>query len=155
MTARTRVLAPISTLTFGGEPFRDGGREGVELLASVAVHFEVSTEGVTHFVATATDILAEDEHASLAAQLVDARAMVPRHRQNQVGLFDELPGEQPRAVTGEVEPPLEPYEVRAFGSGRAIPGTRSPDARSSARRCRRPARATDPAAVRSRPAGRA
>src|SRR5256886_16118879 len=125
MTARSRVSAAISAPSSGSEPLRPGGREGFELLASVAVHFEVSTEGVTHFVATATDILAEDEHASLAAQLVDARAMVPRHRQNQVGLFDELPGEQPRAVTGEVEPPLEPYEVRAFGSGRATPATRS------------------------------
>src|SRR2546428_541094 len=89
MTARTRVLALISTLTFGGESFGDGGREGFELLTSVAVHFEVSTEGITHFVTTATDILAEDEYTPFAAQLVDPRAMVPRHRAR----VDELGGE--------------------------------------------------------------
>src|SRR5438477_3406556 len=125
MTARSRVLALISTLTFGGESFRDGGSERLELLAGIAVHFEVSTEGVTHFVATATNVLAKDEHVSLAAQLIDARPMVASHRQNQIGLLDELPREQAGAMTGQIEPTLEADEIGAFGGRRAVPGSRS------------------------------
>src|SRR5207237_1191220 len=100
MPARSRVLALISTPAFGGQSFRDRGRERFEFLARIAVHFEIPTEGITHFIATATDVLAEHEHASLAAQLIDARPMVASHRQDQIGFLDELPREQTGAVTG-------------------------------------------------------
>src|SRR5216117_2337295 len=62
MTISNRVLALISTLALGHEPVGDGSREGLELLAGVAVDAEVAAEGVAHLVAAAARVFAQDEY---------------------------------------------------------------------------------------------
>src|SRR2546425_9004847 len=95
--------------------------------SGVAVHVQVAAEGVAYLrlLAVAPGVFPQHEHASLAAQLVHARAVVACHREDQVGPFDELARQQPRPVSREVEPPLEPHEVRPLRRWRAIPGAGS------------------------------
>ena len=47
--------------------------------------------------------------------------MMTRHGENQIGLLDELPGEQASAMAGEIESPFQTDEVGAFRCGRAVP----------------------------------
>src|SRR6266550_7557466 len=122
MTMSNRVLALISTLALGHEPVGDGSREGLELLAGVAVDAEVAAERVAHLVAAAARVFAQDEYLALPAQLVHARAMMAGHREDQVRAFDQLAREQAGAMPRQVEPALEPHEVGAFGGRRAVPG---------------------------------
>src|SRR6266480_7604499 len=125
MTVSRRVLALISTLAFGGEPVGDGGRELFELKARVTIHFDVPPERIADLVGTFAVVFAEHEDFALATQLIHARAMVPRHRQNQIGLVDELAGEQPGAMAREIESAFEPDEVGALGDGRPVPRARA------------------------------
>src|SRR5436309_1047120 len=102
MTVSRRVLALISTLALSRESIGHRGGESLELLAGVAVH-------------------AEHEHPPLATQLVYPRAVMARHRQDQIGLLHQLARQQPRAMSGEIETPLEAHEIGALGCGCTIP----------------------------------
>src|SRR5713101_7719897 len=106
--ARRRVLAPISTLTLLHQALDHGGNQGLQLGAGVAVDIEVAAEGVAHLglVALAPSVLAEHEHPPFPTQLVHPRAVVAGHGEDQVGLLHQLAGEQPRAVSREVEAAL-------------------------------------------------
>src|SRR6266705_5513989 len=139
-TANSRVLAPISTLPLPRQPLGDGRAQRLELGAGIAIDVEVAAERVAHFrfLAFAPGVLAQHEHAALAAQLLDARPMMPRHREHQVGALHQLAREQPRAVPRKVESALEPHEIRALRGGRAVPragaGRADFDLREAARR---------------------
>src|SRR5262245_6589377 len=125
MTVSKRVLALISTLALSGQAVGDRLRECFELLSRIAIDREVAAERVADFVAALAGVFAEHEHLTVAPQLVHPRAMVARHRENQVRLLDQLAREQARAVPREIEAPFQSYEVRAFGRRRAIPGSRA------------------------------
>src|SRR5258705_11538058 len=124
MTVSKRVLALISTLALSDETVGDGGRERLELLAGITIDAEIAPEGIAHLVAALAGVLAEHEHATLAPELVDARAMMAGHGENQGGALDQLPRPQAGAVTGQGEPPLEPHQISALGCRRAIPRPR-------------------------------
>jgi hypothetical protein len=111
-------------LAFGGQPFRHSGREGLELLARVAVHIEIAAERVAHFIAPAARVLAEHEDAPFPTQLVHAGAMMPRHGQNQIGLLDELAGEETRAMSGEIQTALETDEICPDAGAPSAPSLR-------------------------------
>src|SRR5256886_6242763 len=121
----------VSALTSTRELFDDAlhGRldQSFELGAGVAVHAQVAAERIAHFrlVALPSGVLAQHEHATLAAELVHARPVVPRHGEHQVGAFDQLARQRPRAVSREIEPALESDQIGSFGDGRAVPGTGS------------------------------
>src|SRR5204863_5028487 len=115
MTVSKRVLALISTLALSREPVGNGGREALQLLAGVAIDAEIAAEGVAHLVAALAGVVAEDEHATFAAQLVHPRAVMACHRQNQVGVLDQLAGQQARAVPRQIEAALQADEIRALG----------------------------------------
>src|SRR5882762_7139529 len=117
MTVSRRVLALISTLALSGETVGNRGGECLELLTGVPVHAEVAAKRIAHLVAATARILTEHEDAALAAQLVDARAVMARHRQDQIRLLHQLACEQARAMSGEIETPLEAHEVGALGCG--------------------------------------
>src|ERR1041384_7115638 len=125
MTVSRRVLALISTLALGGEAVGHGSDERLELLAGIAIDAQVAAERVADLVTPPSGVFAEDEHSALAAKLVDASAVVPRHRQNEVGLLDELARQQAGAVAREVQSPLESDEVRALGRRCAVPRARA------------------------------
>src|SRR5437870_1359727 len=125
MTVSKRVLALISTLALSRESIGHRGREGLELLARVAVHAEIAAKRVADLVATLAGVFAEHEHFALAAELVDAGAVVSCHREDEIGLFYELSRQQPGPVPGQIEAALEPDEVGPFGCRRAVPGTRA------------------------------
>src|SRR5438552_8787438 len=124
MTVRRRVLALISTLALSGEPVGHRGRKGLEFLAGVAVDAEVAAKRIADLIPAAARVFAQHEHLALAAQLVDACAMMPGHRENQVGALDQLARQQTRAMPREIEAPLQADEVRALRSGGAVPRAR-------------------------------
>src|SRR5205085_644834 len=127
----TSVLSPtsrrVSALTSTRELFDDAlhGRldESFELGTGVAVHVQVAAERIAdlRFVTLSSGVLAQHEHATLAAELVHPRPVVPRHGEDQVGAFDQLPRQEARAVAREVEPPFEPDQVGPLGDGRTVP----------------------------------
>jgi hypothetical protein len=123
MTVSKRVLALISTLALSGESIGYRGREGLELLAGVAVHTEIAAKRVADLVATFAGVFAEHEHFPFAAQLVDSGAMVARHREDEIGVLHQLARQEPGPVPGEIEAALEPDEICPFRCGRAVPGT--------------------------------
>src|SRR6266545_1406532 len=125
MTVSKRVLALISTLAFSRESIGNRGREGRELLAGVAVHTEIAAKRVADLVAATAGVLAEHEDSALTTQLVHAGAMMARHREDQVGAFDELTRQEACPMSREIEAPLEAHEVGAFGCGCAVPRSRS------------------------------
>src|SRR5215510_8713108 len=90
MTVNRRVLALISTLALGHEPVGDRGGEGLELLAGVAIDAEIAAERIADLFAAPAGVLAEHEDAALAAELVDAGAVVARHGENEVHPLDQL-----------------------------------------------------------------
>src|SRR5437870_1923247 len=120
MTVSRRVLALISTLALSRESICHRGREGLELLAGVAIHTEIAAKGITDFVAAPARVLAQHEDSALTAQLVHAGAMMACHGEDQVGAFDQLTRQEACPMSREIEPPLEADEVGAFGRGRAI-----------------------------------
>src|SRR6185295_16520803 len=127
MMARSRVLAPISTLSLGGQALCRVPHERLELDARVAVDLEIAAERVADLgvIPVAPGVLAEHEDATLAAQLVHPGAVVARHREDQVGLLDELARQQAGAVRREIETALQAHEVGALGGGRPVPRARA------------------------------
>src|SRR2546422_2674129 len=125
MTVSRRVLALISTLALSRESICHRGREGLELLAGVAIHTEIAAKGITDFVAAPPHVLAQHEAWAVTAQLVHARAMMACHGEDQVGALDQLTRQEACPMPREIEAPLEADEVGAFGCGRAVPGSRS------------------------------
>src|SRR6266545_5977378 len=124
MTVNSRVLALISTLALGGEPVGHGSGEPLELLTGITVDAQIAAKRIADFVVAPAGVFAQDEHASLAAQLVDAGAVMSRHRENQIRLLDQLAREQPGPVPGEIEAAFEPDQIRPFRRRCAIPGAR-------------------------------
>jgi hypothetical protein len=59
---------------------------------------------------------------AFATQLVHAGPVVARHGEDQVRGVDQLAREQPRPVARQIEPALEPDEIRALRRRRAVPG---------------------------------
>src|SRR5438093_3854643 len=102
MTVRRRVLALISTLALSGEAVGHRGREGLELLAGVAIDAQVAAERIADLVAALAGVFAQDKDLPLAAELVDAGAMMPGHREDQVGALHQLAAQQAGTVTGEI-----------------------------------------------------
>src|SRR5207244_669753 len=101
ITASSRVLALISTARkLFDDPLHCGVDQGFELDAGVAVDFEVAPERIAHFrgVALTPGVLAQHEDVTLAAQLVDAGAVMARHGEDEIRLLDQLPREQAGAV---------------------------------------------------------
>src|SRR6266536_3070462 len=84
----------------------------------------VAAKRIADFVVAPAGVFAQDEHASLAAQLVDAGAVMSRHRENQIRLLDQLAREQPGPVPGEIEAAFESDQIRPFRRRCAIPGAR-------------------------------
>src|SRR5438552_4359754 len=125
MTVRRRVLALISTLALSGEAVSHRGREGLELLACVAIDAEVTAERIADLIAALAGVFAQHEHLALAAELVDTGAVMPGHREDQVGALHQLAGQQTGAVPGEIEAALQANEVSALGRRRAVPRTRA------------------------------
>src|SRR3954469_24516309 len=115
MTASTRVLALISTLALGGQAVGDRGREGLELLAGVAIDDQIAAERIADFVAALARVLAKDPDLALAAKLVYARAVMAGHGEDQIGVLNQLARQEPRAVTGEIESAFQADQVGAFG----------------------------------------
>src|SRR5437867_5640802 len=126
ITPSSLVLALISTLGLRDDALHRGRDERLELGAGVAVDVEVPTKRVAHLglVTLPPGVLAQHEHVSFATELVHARAVMTRHRENQVGRVHHLAGEQLRAVAREIEPPLEPHQVGAFRHRRTVPRAR-------------------------------
>src|SRR6266446_2135433 len=124
ITASRRVLALTSTRELFGDAIHGRLEERLELDTRVAIHVEVTAEGVAHLglVALAAGVLSQHEHMTLAAQLVHARPVVPRHGQDEVGVVDELARQEPRPVARQIEPALEAHEVGSLGDRRTIPG---------------------------------
>src|SRR6266853_1493913 len=124
ITASRRVLALTSTRELFDDTIHGRLEERLELDARVAIHVEVAAEGVAHFglVPLTAGILAQHEHVTFAAQLVHARSVVPRHREDQVGAVDQLARQEPRPVAREIEPPLESHEIGSLGHRGAVPG---------------------------------
>src|SRR5207302_4726394 len=124
ITASSRVLALISAARkLFDDPLHRRVDKGLERDAGVAVDLEVASERVAHLcgVALAPGVLAQHEDMALAAQLVDAGAMMAGHGQDEIRLVDQLPREQTGAVRREVEPALQPHEIRALRHGRPVP----------------------------------
>src|SRR2546427_191547 len=124
MTVRSRVLALISTLALRGEAVGHGARQGLELLAGVAIDAEVAAKRIADLIRAPARVFAQHEHLSPAAQLVDACAMMPGHCEDQIGAVDQLAREQARAMPREVEAPFQADEVRALGSRGTVPRAR-------------------------------
>src|SRR2546430_23347 len=80
-TTSRRVSALTSTRELFDDALHRRLDESLELGACVAVHVQVAAERIAHFrlVALPSRVLAQHEHATLAAELVHARAVVPRH----------------------------------------------------------------------------
>src|SRR5438093_3226633 len=116
ITPSSLVLALISTLGLRDDALHRRRDERLELRAGVAVDVEVPTKRVAHLglVPLSPGVLAQHEHMPFATELVHTRAVMTRHRENQVGRVHHLAGEQLRAVAREIEPPLEPHQVAAF-----------------------------------------
>src|SRR5260221_8582662 len=97
----SRVLAPISTLSFGGQALRRGPYERFELHTGVTVHLEVAAERIADLglVPLAARVLAEHEDATLTAQLVHASAMMTCHREDQLRRLDQVAREEPGTVS--------------------------------------------------------
>src|SRR5437660_1861889 len=125
--SRLGSSAPSAGGALGGKALDDRPDQTFQLDAGLAIHVEVAAEGVAHLglVALASGVFAEHEDAPFAAELVDARAVMAGHGEDQVGLLDQLPRQEPGAVTREIESPLEPHEVGALGRGGAVPRARS------------------------------
>src|SRR2546422_6699552 len=123
-TASRRVLALTSTRELFDDALHRRLEERLELDARVAIHVEVAAEGVAHLgvVPLTAGVLAEHEHVTFAAQLVDARPVVPRHGEDQVGAVDELARQEPGPVAREIEPALQSYEIGSLGDRGAVPG---------------------------------
>src|SRR5205807_3161463 len=121
--ASRRALAPISMLPFLHQALHHGRDQALELGAGVAVDVQVTTEWVAHLgvVPFAAGVLPQHEHLALTSQLVHPRAVMAGHGEDHVGGFAQLAREQPRAMPGEIEAPLQADEIRAFGSGGAVP----------------------------------
>src|SRR2546426_259554 len=100
--------------------------ERLEFGACVAVHSEVAAERVAHLglVTLAAGVLPEHEDVPFTAQLVDAGPVMARHGEDEVGRLHQLAREQPRAVSREIEPALQPDEVRALGHRGPVPRAR-------------------------------
>src|ERR1041384_3030176 len=124
MTVSNRVLALISTLALSRESIGHRGGERLELLAGIAVHAEIAAKRIAHLVAAPPGVFAEHEHPPLAAQLVDARAVMARHRQDEIRLLHQLAREQPGAMSGQIEAALQAHQVGALGCGCTIPRPR-------------------------------
>src|SRR6266699_3257092 len=124
ITASRRVLALTSTRELFDDALYRGLEQRFELGAGVAVDIEVAAEGVAHLglVPLAAGVLPQHEHVTLAAQLVHARSVVPRHGEDPVGAVDQLARQEPRPVARQVEPALEPHEIGSFGDRGAVPG---------------------------------
>src|SRR5437870_11350582 len=124
ITASRRVLALTSTRELFDDALHRRLQERLELDAGVAIHVEVAAEGVAHLgvVPLAAGVFAEHGYVALAAQLVHARPVVPRHCEDQVGAVDQLTRQELRPVAREIEPPLESHEIGALGNRGAVPG---------------------------------
>src|SRR5256886_3003159 len=124
ITASRRVLALTSTRKLFDDALHRRLQERLELDARVAIHVEVAAERVAHLglVPLTAGILTQHEHVTFAAQLVHARAVVPRHGEDQVGAVDQLARQEPGPVAREIEPPLESHEISALGNRGAVPG---------------------------------
>src|SRR5438046_2133680 len=124
LPASKRVLALTSTRELFDDALHRRLQERLELDAGVAIHVEVAAEGVAHLglVSLSAGILTQHEYVTFAAQLVHARAVVPRHGEDQVGTVDQLARQEPRPVAREIEPPLESHEIGALGNRGAVPG---------------------------------
>src|SRR5207248_9909581 len=107
----------VSALTSTRELFDDAlhGRldESLELGTGVAVHVQVAAERIADFrlVSLSSGVLAQHEHATLAAQLVHPRPVAPCLGEDQVGAFDELARPEPRGLAGAIAPAAEPAQV--------------------------------------------
>src|SRR5207237_2651972 len=100
-------------------------REGLELLAGVAVHPQIAAERIAHLVTAPARVLAQHEDSPLTAQFVHARAVMSRHGQDQIGALDQLACQQACPMSREIEAPLEAYEVGAFRRGCPVPRARA------------------------------
>src|SRR5216117_959741 len=76
MTVRRRVLALISTLALGGEAAGDRRREGLELLARVAIDAEVAAKRIADLVPAASGVFAQHEDLAFSAQLVERADLI-------------------------------------------------------------------------------
>src|SRR5438094_2929359 len=106
ITASRRVLALTSTRELFDDPIHRRLDERLEFGACVAVHAEVAAERVAHLglVTLAAGVLPEHEDVPFTAQLVDARPVMARHGEDEVGRLHQLAREQPRAGSRETEP---------------------------------------------------
>src|SRR5438093_6628467 len=122
-----RALAPISTLPFLDQPLHGRVDERVELADGVAVDLEVPAERVADLglLPFPTAVFAEHEHASLPAQLVDPCPVVAGHREDQIGLRDDLARQQPRTMAGEIEAALQSHQIRPFRRRGPVPRPRA------------------------------
>src|SRR2546428_695294 len=126
ITASRRVFALTSTRALLDDPIHRRLDERLEFGACVAVHAEVAAERVAHLglVTLAAGVLPEHEDVPFTAQLVDAGPVMARHGEDEVGRLHQLAREQPRAVSREIEPALQPDEVRALGHRGPVPRAR-------------------------------
>src|SRR6059036_3175243 len=124
ITASRRVLALTSTRELFGDALHGRLEERLELDARVAVHVEIAAKRIAHFglVPLAAGVLAQYGDVTLAAQLVHARPVVPRHGEDQVRAVDQLARQEPRPMAREIEPALEPHEIGSLGHRGAVPG---------------------------------
>src|SRR5258708_9420254 len=92
-----RVLALTSTRELFYDTLHGRLQERLELDAGVAIHVEVSAEGVAHLglVPLTAGILAQPDHVTFAAHLAHARSVVPRAREVPVVALDHLPRQAP------------------------------------------------------------
>src|SRR2546427_3320899 len=124
ITASRRVLALTSTRELFDDALHGGLEERLELDTRVAIHLEIAAKRIAHFglVPLAAGVLAQYGDVTLAAQLVHARPVVPRHGEDQVRAVDQLARQEPRPMAREIEAALEPHEIGSLGHRGAVPG---------------------------------
>src|SRR5437773_10252635 len=105
-TTSRRVLALTLTLRLGREPVRDRRDQTFQFRDGIPVDIEVPTEGIAdfRFLPGTSGVFPQHVHAAFAAQLVYPGAVMAGHRDDEVGIFDQLARQQAGAVSGEVEP---------------------------------------------------
>src|SRR5258706_16484872 len=114
--ARTRLVAATRVTQLALQALDRGADQCLKLRVSRPIELEVSAKRVADLGlgAGAAGVLAENMGAAFTSQLVHPGPMMPCHGEDQLRLLHHVPGQQPRAMTGEIQVMLQPYEVGAF-----------------------------------------
>src|SRR3989442_2978034 len=91
-TTSRRVLAVTLTFRLGRESARHRRDQTFQFRDGIPVDIEVPTEGIPDFrlFPGASGVFPQHVHAAFAAQLVHPGAVMTGHREDEVGIFDQL-----------------------------------------------------------------